>query len=104
LTKDLYTVLSSTPDCIQIQLSKEDHPIFKAHFPNNPILPGFLQIDIISEILEDKITTINKSKFISHVCPNDIIEYQIINKTEDKKIITIIKDTIKISEFTYESK
>ena len=104
MTKNLYTILSSTPDCVKIQLSKEDHPIFKAHFPNNPILPGFLQIDIISEILEDTITTINKSKFISHISPQDIIEYKIITKSENKKIITIIKDTKKISEFTYESK
>ena len=102
MTNNLYNIVSKTPNEIKIKLCDKNHNIFKAHFPNNPILPGFLQIDIIAEILEDKITTINKSKFISHILPNDEIIYNITIKN-NKKIIKIMKKDKKISEFTYET-
>ena len=103
MTNNLYTIISQTNNEVQIKLSDKTHPIFKAHFPNNPILPGFLQIDIIAEILKDEIKIINKSKFISHILPNDIITYEINIKNDNKKAIKIIKNNKKISEFTYET-
>jgi len=102
LTNNLYKILKYNENIVTVQLCNKEHKIFKAHFPSNPILPGFLQIDIIAEILEDKITTINKSKFISHILPNDEIMYNITIKN-NKKIIKIMKKDKKISEFTYET-
>jgi len=103
LTNNLYTILLSDENIVKIQLTNKEHPIFKAHFPNNPILPGFLQIDIIAEILCDKLKKINRCKFIAHILPNDIIDYQITVKDTNKKQIKIIKNNKKISEFTYET-
>ena len=103
MTKELYTIIEQTNEVIQIQLTDKTHSIFLAHFPSNPILPGFLQIDIIAEILNDDIREIISSKFISHICPNDVINYEI--KTKEKiKLIKIIKNDKKISEFKYETK
>ncbi len=45
-----------------ITLSDENHPIFKAHFPSKPILPGFIHFEIVADIFELDITTIKKSK------------------------------------------
>ena len=101
--KDLYTIIEKSTNKIIIKLADENHPIFKAHFPSFPILPGFIQIDIIAEILNDDITSIKQSKFISHISPLDIITYN-IEKKENKTHIKLFKDLKKISEIKYESK
>ncbi len=88
---------------ITISLADKNHPLFKAHFPNNEILAGFLQIDIIATILEHRIKKIKKSKFISIVKPNDIIKYYIESKDGiSYKVIIKNKEDKKISEFSYE--
>jgi 3-hydroxyacyl-[acyl-carrier-protein] dehydratase len=57
LQNDLYTIrdfgLSETGDKIsaKILLNKE-HPVFKGHFPGNPILPGACTVQITLELLE----------------------------------------------------
>jgi 3-hydroxyacyl-[acyl-carrier-protein] dehydratase len=83
----------------KIKLSDESHPIFKAHFPNNPILPGFIQIDISKHLFNLNIIKIKKAKFLSLVKPNDIID---IDSNIDKKKILISKNSKKVSEFIYE--
>jgi 3-hydroxyacyl-[acyl-carrier-protein] dehydratase len=103
LTKNLYKVLQNNKTEIIIKLTNEQHPIFQAHFPSNPILPGFLQIDIIAEILQDNIIKIKNTKFIAHIFPNDTITYS-IKENNNSKSIKITKDNKKISEFKYESK
>ena len=97
LLDNLYTVLETTQNSYKIQLTNENHPVFKAHFPNMPILPGFLQIDIAQQLLNTSFTKLNKAKFIKPVEPNAILDYVCKNN----KII-IKNDTLKISEFTYE--
>ncbi|MGB9801711.1 MAG: 3-hydroxyacyl-ACP dehydratase, partial [Arcobacter sp.] len=68
----------------------------------NEILPGFMQIDIISDILNHKITTISKAKFLSIIKPEDIIEYYITCVNASKYKIIIKSENKKISEITYE--
>lgn len=95
-TDDLYTIINKNEKSIEILLSNEKHPIFCAHFPNMPILPGFLQIDIAQELFNIKIKKIKKTKFLNIIKPNNqIIFSQIKNKIlikdlEDKKISEII--------------
>ena len=103
MLENLYTIISSTPTTVMVKFTSEDHPIFKAHFPKYPILPGFLQIDVISNILDKQIKVINYAKFINHIYPNDTITYNIKNK-DTYTLIKIFKDTKKISEVKYESK
>ena len=67
--KNLFKILEITDKEsekeITILLSNKNHPFFKAHFPNNEILAGFLQIDIVTNILKHNIKKIKKAKFLS---------------------------------------
>ena len=103
LVRGLYTVLLQDSEALNIQLAAENHPVFQAHFPGQPILPGFALIDIIAEILNDTVVTINRSKFIAHVLPNDIIVCQ-IKTDKNRRNIKIFRNTQKVSEISYESK
>ena len=65
---------------LTILLTNKSHPFFKAHFPKNEILAGFLQIDIIADVLKHSVKKINKAKFLSIIKPDDIIKYCISSK------------------------
>lgn len=101
-TNHLYTLLSSTPQQYQIKLCDENHPIFQAHFPNFPILPGFLLIDIILEVTHYQPKVIKNAKFISHSYPHDILIYTVEEKNGIKKVKVTKKDLTKVGEFSYE--
>ena len=60
----------------EVFLSDGLHPIFKAHFPNNPILPGFIHLEIISDIFDINITDVKKAKFITLVFPSQTLLYK----------------------------
>jgi len=98
---ELSTVLKNTSDELILQFTNENHAIFKAHFPANPILPGYALIDIVAKALGDNIVYIKKSKFIGHVLPNDILTCT-IKKDESKRMIKVYKEKKKISEIIYE--
>ena len=103
LIENLYQVIEQNEERVCIKLAPSNHPIFKAHFPGNPILPGFIQIKIIAQILNDDIVSIKYSKFLSHILPGDTIIYSV--KSEDKKRrVKILKDSKKVSEIAYESR
>jgi 3-hydroxymyristoyl/3-hydroxydecanoyl-(acyl carrier protein) dehydratase len=88
---------------ILILLSNKEHILFKSHFPNNEILAGFLQIDIIANILNHQIKKIKKAKFISVIKPNDKLIY-FVNSKDNILHNIVIKNLSKnkISEFSYE--
>lgn len=58
LSKDLYSAKVLDEQRWEVALSGANHPVFKAHFKGNPLLPAFLQIDIFAELLEKKIVEI----------------------------------------------
>ena len=100
---DLYNTLDSrilgkVIEC-EIQLADENHPVFQAHFPSNHLLPGFLHIDIASELLNKKLIKINKAKFLHPILPLDKILF-IIEKKEENYKVTTKKENKKCSEFT----
>ncbi|HIP29918.1 MAG TPA: hypothetical protein EYG83_03805 [Sulfurospirillum arcachonense] len=76
LGKDLYTIDLVTENRAIITLCDETHPVFKAHFPTKPILPGFMNFDIVEELFNMKITTIKKAKFLKTVTPNQTLIYE----------------------------
>lgn len=76
LIDNLYTIDFKDEKKAIIKLADENHPIFKAHFPNNPILPGFINLDIVSDVFGLKITNIKKAKFLKIVKPNETLVYQ----------------------------
>jgi len=71
----LYKIVSQEKDRIRICLSDHTHPIFQAHFPGNPLLPGFIHFEIIADIFDLEITEIKKAKFISPVLPLQEVVY-----------------------------
>ena len=97
-TNSLYTITNRDDNSIKILLTNKEHPIFSAHFPEFPILPGFLQIDIAQELFNIKIKKIKKTKFLSIIKPND----QIIFSQIKNKIIITTQEKKKISEIIYE--
>ena len=64
-------------------LIDKNHPIFKGHFPEKPVLPGVCLMQIIKDILEDKINklvfleSISNLKFINIVNPFEHSELEI---------------------------
>ena len=103
-TDNLFKVIEKNEDKLIIKLSDENHPVFKAHFPGFPILPGFLLIEIITKIKKEKLRKIKFAKFISHTLPNDIIIYN-ITKENGKTKLKIVKGDekkTKVAQITYE--
>ena len=76
LTDKLYEALYIDENKATIKLADENHPLFKAHFPNMPILPGYVHFDIAAELFNINITTIKKAKFIKTVTPNQTLTYE----------------------------
>lgn len=86
-----------------ILLTDKSHPIFKAHFPNNPILPGFILLDLSAIILNVEIISIKKAKFLSPIEPNSILDFYI--KEKDKILKIIVKNNEqKVADISYEQR
>ncbi|WP_426669436.1 hypothetical protein ACPPVU_24880 [Mucilaginibacter sp. McL0603] len=70
------------------------HPIFKGHFPDNPILPGVCMMQMVKEVLEAytnkeiKLVLGQDFKFLSIICPeeNTMIQMEFKINTENEKI------------------
>ncbi|MDR2635232.1 MAG: hypothetical protein LBC08_00205 [Campylobacteraceae bacterium] len=97
---NLYSIKSlNGGDNFEIRLNDESHSIFQAHFPGNPILPGFMFLHICESALNIAIIEIVKAKFISFAKPYDVLTLNTSRKEdkiyaefarEDKKICTLI--------------
>ena len=72
----LYEIISKDENQAIVQLSNKEHPIFKAHFPQKPILPGFIHFEIISDAFSIEITSIKKTKFTKMINPKEILTYK----------------------------
>jgi len=99
----LYRVLSQNKESISLELSDKSHPIFKAHFPKSPLLPGFVMIDMIAEVLGDDIVSIKYSKFIKSIFPCDRLMCK-IQKDDKTRMIKIFRDEAKVSEIMYDAR
>ena len=72
----LYKVMYQDNNSAVIELCDENHPIFKAHFPDKPILPGFMHFEIVGDVFNLDITTIKKAKFTKIITPLQTIRYE----------------------------
>ncbi|MFA7091151.1 MAG: hypothetical protein WC149_04785 [Arcobacteraceae bacterium] len=97
-TENLYTITQSSQQEKQIRLCDESHVSFQAHFPGNPILAGFLQVDIAQELFNIQIKKIKRVKFLQLVKPSVILIYRISNH----KITIEDQHNNKVSEIVYE--
>ncbi|RKN82407.1 3-hydroxyacyl-ACP dehydratase [Ulvibacterium marinum] len=90
---------------VTIHLNKE-HPIFKGHFPGNPVMPGVCMIQIIKELTEKAtgeqlfLKVSSNIKFMAIINPeeNDTLQLTLnisINEREVKvKNTTTFQDTL----------
>ena len=89
---------------------KKELDFFKGHFPENPILPGIFQIELVKYALEKSfdirlhIKSVKKTKFSSLISAEDSIMLDItINQEENRlfntKTILKVKDSIAGSSF-----
>jgi len=72
----LYEVISQSENEAVIKLSDKKHPIFKAHFPMHPVLPGFTHFEIVSDVFGIEITSIKKAKYMAIIKPKEILRYE----------------------------
>lgn len=86
LTDGLYEIISQDDGVVELQLSDASHPVFKAHFENNPLLPGFLQLDIIAEILNKEVEAIINTKFMKPILPGMGIKYLLSETKRGQRI------------------
>ena len=83
LINDFFNVINieSTETSIisSIQLNSS-HRIFDGHFPNNPVTPGVVQLQIVKELLEKGLNRecilkeVGRCKFLAILNPNDTPE------------------------------
>ena len=102
ITSKLYNILKHEDEKIEVQLADENHQIFQAHFPENPILPGFCHIEILTEILSDDISKIVLLKLKKKSLPNERISYVITNIESKRKIKILGEENTLIGNITYE--
>ncbi|RLA70129.1 MAG: 3-hydroxyacyl-ACP dehydratase [Epsilonproteobacteria bacterium] len=86
LSYELYHIISQSDEKVEIELSDASHPVFKAHFENNPLLPGFLQLDIIAEILNKEIEKIVNTKFMKPILPEMRITFKLSETKRGERI------------------
>ena len=81
---------------VDVILHEKDE-LFEGHFPDNPIMPGVLNIEIIekilSEVMQMQVKRINQVKFLSPIVPkeDELLKYrfEITEKPDGRTIATI---------------
>jgi len=95
---DFYTIRSKKTDPgkshlkVQVQINR-DHVLFAGHFPEHPVVPGVVMIQMITEILSDslqdelELKELDRVKFLSLVDPatHSSLEFEMIIKREDQQ-------------------
>ena len=88
LLDGLYSIVEKSEEMGSVLLSDASHPVFEAHFPSNPILPGFVHLEIIEELFDIQITGIKKAKYSALVLPSATLSYI----KNSKKIVVTCND------------
>lgn len=98
-----YSITDSQVDMNQCFIYKvcfhAEDQIFKAHFPNQPIVPGACLVQISKEMIENihhksiRILEFNQLKFLNTINPNEIpeVELNIQIKSEENRNMALIK-------------
>ncbi len=91
----LYELVSKNENEAVVKLSDKRHPIFKAHFPRYPVLPGITHFEIVADIFDIEIVTIKKAKFMALVVPKQILTYK-----RDGNKFRVICEEKEVANFT----
>jgi len=109
LKNSFYTIIASEPtsDGLVAQLKiNAEHVIFDGHFPNNPVTPGVVQLEIIKEMVSDfigrkvNLHTLSNSKFLAILNPTENalvnVKLNIAEVDEDVKVSGQITTTTEV--------
>jgi 3-hydroxyacyl-[acyl-carrier-protein] dehydratase len=90
-----FTDLQTEGDIVKTHIKLNPlHPIFKGHFPDNPILPGVCMMQMVKEVVEAytnkkiKLVLGQDFKFLSIISPeeNTMIQMEFKINTENERI------------------
>lgn len=100
IDKTLINIFSKgiTINTLEIEFKiNPEHIVFKGHFPNNPIVPGVLEMQIAENILLDslsinaKLFSVSNVKFSKPIYPNNISLYTcLINYSINENLIDCV--------------
>ncbi len=90
----LYDLIFKDENEAVIKLSDENHPVFKAHFPTKPIMPGFIHFEIVSKVFNFEIKSIKRAKFLKLVKPGETLVYK-----RNKNRFEVFSDDIIVASF-----
>ena len=96
------SITTTDTKCFHVKLNA-NHIIFDGHFPNNPITPGVVQIDLVKEVLkltldaDLQLIKMSNCKFMSILNPNTTPEVEVSFKITELegneiKLVGNIKD------------
>jgi len=85
-----------------------DHEVYKGHFPEQPVVPGVIQLQIVKELLEEVLqakllmNNIIQVKYLIPITPNEnpTLDFSITNKVIDGNRIKS-NITIGINDVTF---
>jgi len=86
LIKDFYKIIDLTSSETGITASiklNPHHEVYKGHFPDQPVVPGVAQLQIVKEILESHfgeelfMGNISQVKYLIPINPNEVTELNI---------------------------
>lgn len=112
---DLFHIEQIQADELSIQASVAINPIhqvFQGHFPNQPILPGVLQIEILKAIMtrawevKPRLTRASTIKYLKMVDPNEtpILRFSISKKVKEDHFAVSAESMISEEEVCFKFK
>ncbi len=99
LHSGLYTVTNHSKGYWDVHLASASHPVFQAHFEDNPLLPGFMQIEIAARLLKEPTLHIKKARFFMPVKPDETLTYT-LDESGDIHRWRIERSGKKVAEFS----
>jgi len=84
-----------------------DHPVYKGHFPNQPVAPGVMLMDMCREVAEKaigkevRIKSARSIKFVKLIDPTKIQCLTLILKFVESEDSTLFQCVAKVGEDTY---
>lgn len=87
----LYDILEENAGQFLLRM-KEGHPVYQGHFPENPITPGVLTLQMVRECLsrnvgrELQFSSIKNCRFAAMIKPGDILRLAFLTDTNEETV------------------
>jgi 3-hydroxyacyl-[acyl-carrier-protein] dehydratase len=94
LTQHLYTLRMQEAAQAFVVLADEAHPVFRAHFEGNPLLPAFLQVDMVAEIFGLQVIGVSRSKFMEPLRPSDKVTICLEKRSQGVKVLLMKQERV----------